>query len=136
MINDFIELITDETDIETVAEIAYQSDPDPTGLITRGEAAAQVAQAMQYGVYAQLDAEAEVLTLQEKVAEQERTIEVMQKTIDETLSKMTNLTRVLHAKGLLSDLPDTGPHVRDKEDVPHEGAIPDFYGRVATGSVG
>lgn len=27
------------------------------------------------------------------------------------------------------DLADSGPFVRSKEDVPHEGSIPDFYGR-------
>ena len=38
-------------------------------------------------------------------------------------------------RGLRRDLtggsgvaPDTDPHVRDKEDVPHEGSLPDFYG--------
>lgn len=128
MINDFIELIDDETDIETVAEIAYQSDPDPTGLITRGEAASQVAQAMQYAVYAQIDAEHEAETLRDRVAEQDRQIETMQKALDTMLSKVTNLTRVLHDKGLLTVDTWTGPHLRDKEDVPHEGAIPDFYG--------
>jgi uncharacterized coiled-coil protein SlyX len=109
MIDHFMDLITDETDIDTVAEIAYESDPNPTGLITRGEAAAQVAQAIQLAVYAQIDAEAETLSLQEKVADQDRVIEAqdkkiaaMQKSLDETLSKMTNLTRTLHSKGLLT----------------------------------
>lgn len=120
MIEHFVELVHDDMDIETVAEVAYESDPNPTGLVTRGELSSEVAQAMQYPIYAMQDAEAKIEALEElakgqaamlgelmlqnkQLAAQNKRLEDVSKMQDQKIGQAMNIMRVLYERGVIPE---------------------------------
>lgn len=77
MIDDFIEKISDDSDIEHVKYVGYSSDPDPTGPITRGQVSSEIAQAMQYAIYSDQDLEQQIEALESENAELKKRVDAL-----------------------------------------------------------
>lgn len=103
MIDHFVELIDDDTDFDTAAEIAYASDPRPMEFATRGDLSSESAKLMQMSVRQMQDAEEEIESLRGTVEEQARTIEKMQDVMDQQFAQVMRLMKVLNERGIIKD---------------------------------
>jgi uncharacterized coiled-coil protein SlyX len=108
MIDHFLTEIDDDMSIEEVGWVAYTTDPNPTGMVTRGELSSESAKAMQYSIRQQQDAEAEIERLEglvsqqkEAIKEQNARIAHLEATDEERLAAFMRLTRELHDMGVI-----------------------------------